>query len=90
MFSKLSKLREGREERNVIFKFISIEEYLPDMFNQVLDLRAEEDFIKDNIVGSKSFPVVQSELMIKICTEKGDIVSQDYHEDRVRLVEHIW
>ena len=74
----------------MIFKFISIEEYLPDMFDQVLDLRAEEDFTKDNIVGSKSFPVVQSELMMKISTEKQDSDSQDYQEDRVRLVEHIW
>ena len=74
----------------MIFKFISIEEYLPDIFDQVLDLRAEEDFNKDNIVGSKSFPVVQSELMMKISTEKQDSDSQDYQEDRVRLVEHIW
>ena len=74
----------------MIFKFISIEEYLPDMFDQVLDLRAEEDFNKDNIVGSQSFPVVQSEMMMKVYTEKEVSDSQDCQEDRVRLVEHIW
>ena len=77
----LQSLPLPRQREQISVKRMEIEELDPADFQQIIDLRSEEDFEEDNIPTSRNIPVL---------TRKDEVEIVDRRAGESRIISIVW